>query len=206
MQEESAGIIRVLRERKEEATEVLARAMENDPGAKYVFLGDTPGYRDRIRQNSSFYGEVMLEREFPILARVHQDQIVGVAFVLEPIEKPIPTSLAESWQALKASFGPEASHRFDTFMELVEELRPAVPHMYLSTIGVEPDFQGQGHGRALIEAVHAMSESDPTSTGVGLDTDNPANVPLYEHLGYEVVKKAKLGELDVWAMFRPNGA
>ena len=31
----------------------------------------------------------------------------------------------------------------------------AAPYYYLQTLGVHPDFQAQGYGRALLDAVHA---------------------------------------------------
>ncbi|MFQ5795461.1 MAG: hypothetical protein ACE5JP_10490 [Candidatus Bipolaricaulia bacterium] len=73
-------------------------------------------------------------------------------------------------------------------------------------MGVHPETQGKGHRRALLNAIHALSEAHPTSIGVALDTENPVNVPLYKHFGYRIVKKTKLDDVDVWCMFRPNGA
>lgn len=39
------------------------------------------------------------------------------------------------------------------------------------------------------------------AVGVGLDTENPANVGLYSHLGYRQVGRAQVAEgLAVWCM------
>ena len=38
-----------------------------------------------------------------------------------------------------------------------------------------------------------------------LDTEHPANVPLYTHFGYRVVGQEQLGPVTIWSMFRPNG-
>ena len=56
----------------------------------------------------------------------------------------------------------------------------------------------------MLDAVHALSEAHPISTGMTLDTENAANVPLYAHCGYRVIAKANLEHVDVWHMFRPN--
>ena len=73
-------------------------------------------------------------------------------------------------------------------------------------IGILRDQAGRGLGRALLDAIHTMSESDPDSTGVSLTTETAANVPLYEHCGYHIVGHEQiLDGLETWGLFRPNG-
>ena len=71
-------------------------------------------------------------------------------------------------------------------------------------LGVLPGYQGQGHGGALLDAVHALAEPHPTATGVYLDTETEKNVGLYERFGYRVVGREQLADLPIWCMFRPN--
>jgi len=56
----------------------------------------------------------------------------------------------------------------------------------------------------LLDAVHAIAATHPTSVGVGLHTEHPANVELYAHFGYRVIAQAQLGNVHTWGMFRPN--
>jgi hypothetical protein len=63
-----------------------------------------------------------------------------------------------------------------------------------------------GYGRRLLDEVQALSDAHPTSTGVGLDTEKPSNVSFYEHCGYRVTGKTNLKHVDIWCMFRENGA
>ena len=72
-------------------------------------------------------------------------------------------------------------------------------------IGVHPEAQGRGYGRMLLDAVQALSEGHSTSTGVALDTENPENVPIYEHCGYRVIAETNLEGVPIWCMLRPNG-
>jgi ribosomal protein S18 acetylase RimI-like enzyme len=81
---------------------------------------------------------------------------------------------------------------------------PEDPHYFLGMIGVAPGHQGSGHGRKLLDHIHAMSEADPISTGVGLSTEDPANIPYYERAGYRVMAEVDVGEIHSWCMFRPN--
>ena len=64
------------------------------------------------------------------------------------------------------------------------------------------ECQSQGIGKALLEAVHKMSESSPQSGGVALDTENERNLGFYESLGYSVSTTTNLDRLKVWSMFR----
>ncbi|MDX1439653.1 MAG: GNAT family N-acetyltransferase, partial [Rubricoccaceae bacterium] len=80
------------------------------------------------------------------------------------------------------------------------------PHVHLNMIGVRSDKQGLGLGRMLLNAVDELSDTDSHSIGVTLSTENEANIPLYEHAGYEVVgSKAVAAELKTWAFFRKKG-
>jgi ribosomal protein S18 acetylase RimI-like enzyme len=82
--------------------------------------------------------------------------------------------------------------------------RPKKPHFYIVCVGVHPDYQGQGYGKKLIEYAHQLSEAHPTSGGTGLDTENPENVSVYKHLGFEVVETNPIHGLKMWTMFRSN--
>ena len=79
-----------------------------------------------------------------------------------------------------------------------------VPHYFLGIIGVIQVHQRKGYAKQIIEEVQRMSESHPTSQGVCLCTENPFNVPIYEHLGYKVICEADVESIHTWAMFREN--
>jgi hypothetical protein len=50
-----------------------------------------------------------------------------------------------------------------------------------------------------------MSERDAVSAGVSLTTEDPKNVALYQHFGYEVVAHDLVaGKLETWLFFRRN--
>ncbi|HRE25002.1 MAG TPA: GNAT family N-acetyltransferase [Anaerolineales bacterium] len=75
---------------------------------------------------------------------------------------------------------------------------------YLTLIGVEAAARGQGVGRRLLEAVLAEVDADTTTLGVGLDTENAANVGLYERFGFFVTRAVPLDKVTVHCMFRPS--
>jgi len=61
------------------------------------------------------------------------------------------------------------------------------PHFYLMTIGVDPKFQGQGLGGALLDAT--LAKIDAKGLPSYLESSNEKNVPLYRRHGYEVTKE-----------------
>jgi GNAT superfamily N-acetyltransferase len=81
-------------------------------------------------------------------------------------------------------------------------LRPNEPLWILGMVGVAPDRQGQGLGRAVIAPGLACADAEGAATF--LETQTARNVAFYESLGFDV-----LGEIDLpndgpthWAMRR----
>ena len=70
-------------------------------------------------------------------------------------------------------------------LEKMSGYHPAEPHWYLPLIGVEPPKQGRGLGSALLH--HALKRIDCDGRIAYLESTNPANVPLYERHGFEVI-------------------
>ena len=74
---------------------------------------------------------------------------------------------------------------------------------YLWALGADPHRRGQGLGRrAVQECVGRAAEAG--SSRLLLKTENPANVPLYEHLGFHVVDQhdVAVSGLTVWVFAR----
>ena len=79
----------------------------------------------------------------------------------------------------------------------------AFPYWYLHFVGVEPGFQGKGWGGAIIRDGLARTAADGLPTY--LETATPENVPLYQRLGFDIVKEWDVpgGGPHFWSMLRP---
>jgi ribosomal protein S18 acetylase RimI-like enzyme len=78
--------------------------------------------------------------------------------------------------------------RRETIVSVIVEkakYHPEEPHWYLQMIGVDPRLQGRGYGTALLS--YALERIDAEHGVACLDSSNPANVPLYERHGFEVM-------------------
>lgn len=88
------------------------------------------------------------------------------------------------------------------FFEQMEEHHPKTPHWYLPMIGVDPAYQGEGVGSALL--AKALERVDADGLPAYLESSNPANVPLYRRHGFEVVAEIQTADSPVmYPMARP---
>ena len=93
--------------------------------------------------------------------------------------------------------------RVDAFRKTAEKYHPkAKPHFYLMTIGVDPRFQGQGLGGALLDAT--LAKIDAKGLPSYLESSNEKNVPLYKRHGYEVTAEFRPAPdaPPLWGMWR----
>ena len=173
---------------------------------QYVWSGrgQQSAFHRQLRELFQVGCAVCLDLESPLLGCLVDAKLVGVACVTEPVDKPWPDSLRTKHERFKSVIGAEAARRMEAYEQLIGQYRPQLPNYFLGAIGVHPEAQGKGYGRNLLDAVQALSEAHPTSTGVALSTEKAENVPMYEHCGYRVTAKTNLDQVEVWGMFRPN--
>jgi ribosomal protein S18 acetylase RimI-like enzyme len=183
-----------------EASAMMARAFRDDPFVRLL----APDEAALRRMGSRFvgvvvaycarYGEVWTVRD-----------LAGAACWLPPgATSPTPWRMLRTGMlTMPFSLGITGFQRFNAVVSYAEKLHKASvagPHWYLWGLGVEPSRQGQGIGGALLRPVLERAAGQPCY----LETQNAANLPFYERLGFRV---AEAGEapgtgLTVWAMVR----
>jgi GNAT superfamily N-acetyltransferase len=139
------------------------------------------------------------------------DDLAGVAIayrVTEPVYSE--ERMAVTLGGLPEQLGIAAWARFERVAEIFEAsdapLAAAMPepHWYLDTVAVEPTRQGAGIGSALVQAVHALAETESWPTA--LLTFRARNIPFYERHDYEVVARGTepMSSLDYWGFRRAS--
>ena len=80
------------------------------------------------------------------------------------------------------------------------------PHWYLAQIGVEPSQRRQGIAARLLQPM--LARIDAAALPCYLDTENEANIAIYQRFGFQVVAEgvAPTGGPRVWAMLRAHEA
>ena len=77
------------------------------------------------------------------------------------------------------------------------------PHIFLFIMAVSKEFQGKGFRGKFLRAIIEKSELEKLR--IYLETQNEKNVSLYEHFGFNVVKKIDMPDpvnLPMWLMVR----
>ena len=93
---------------------------------------------------------------------------------------------------MERSIDPKRLQVVFTMLEQMGGYHPAEPHWYLPLIGVEPAKRGRGYGAALLR--HALERIDREGRIAYLESTNPANIPLYQRHGFEVVGTIQVDE------------
>jgi GNAT superfamily N-acetyltransferase len=195
------AVRRVSHEDVAEAAEALARAFQDDPIQTYIF--PDPDERQRL---SPVLFSVPLEYGLRFGA-VHAGE-GGAIVALPPGATEINEERAEQGGITRLAdrIGPEAAARFLEVLGVAEQMHArhaSGPHWYVMVLGVSPDIQGTGLGRALLQSIFA--EADAARLPVYLETAQPRNIAFYGHMGFAVVEQVREPKsgLDIWGFLRP---
>jgi ribosomal protein S18 acetylase RimI-like enzyme len=192
-------VVRIGKDRLGEASDVLARAFQDDPA--WVWLVPDAVRRARLLPWLFRIG-------FDVTAAdvyVTEGPVLGAARWLPPGRAamrvgPTLRALVTTPLRLGAATGP-----FLAYGRAVEQLRADVaggPHWYLAGIGVDPAAQRQGVGSALLRpGIDAAAVSGVPTV---LLTNNQGNLAFYESHGFAVVREGRTPEDGprAWAMVR----
>jgi ribosomal protein S18 acetylase RimI-like enzyme len=198
-----AQVVELGRDQRREAAEILTRALAPYPTMRWVCRSERRGFEERLRSVYRVALAMQRREGQPTLGLLEDGRLVAVAIVHDPARRMTPGSALTGllWSVLSPARSTMArGHRYET---AIARERPRDPHHFLSVIGVDPERQGRGHGRTLMDAIHARADRDPHSAGVCLDTCDPGNRSYYERFGYEIRGRCTTGPLEQWIMLRP---
>jgi ribosomal protein S18 acetylase RimI-like enzyme len=194
-------IIRLQASQIPAASEVLAKAFENDPMFSYIFPKDDGRRMGKMKQ--LFISSLRYSQPFDSIYTT--DTLKGVAIWIPPGKYPMSL-----WQTIKLGLTlpfqlgwggmGRGIQLFNKIEECHNQYMPE-PHWYLAVLGVEPVYQNQGVGGRLLEPI--LKQADGENLPCYLETDGEKNVSFYQKRGFQVVKAFELsGNLRLWAMRR----
>ena len=202
----SSDVFELDESRAEEAVDLLVLAFEEDPAYRYFCSAERPGYLRRLRILHRCMWTLMRSSGQPLWGIASGQRLAGLAMIQQPGARLAAWPQLRWLLTVALLTGPRVPWRILGDMRIAEPARPAEPHFYLLILAVHPDFQGIGCGRALLEALQARSARHSGSRGVCLETENPDNVPFYEHNGYRVLARNSYADLEIVTLFRPDGS
>jgi ribosomal protein S18 acetylase RimI-like enzyme len=184
------------------AAVMLAGAFQHDPVWNAVFGDATPAQKAYVF-------------ETPVRYSLKYGEVYAPSEALEGVASWAPGALAEftSWRILRSGAlwpamktGIQLAKKMQPIFRPIDLDRKAYmggkPYIYLQIIGVATAFQGQGFGGQLLRAL--IEKSEQAGVSLYLETETEANVSLYEHFGFTVIKEIVLPIIDLpmWEMTR----
>jgi ribosomal protein S18 acetylase RimI-like enzyme len=185
------------------AAALLTRAFDDDPLMAWVM----PDAARRGHDLRRFFAASL--RDAARFGRVDRSPDgSGAAVWLAPRRFPItPLRLLRSGHALLPIRVGLATYRrlvrLNEYALMLHHRSVASPHWYLLAIGVDPAQRGRGVGETLLRA--GLEIADGARLPAYLETSNPANLPLYERLGFRVAIQGRVPDdgPPIRAMLRP---
>ncbi|MFI6829724.1 GNAT family N-acetyltransferase [Kribbella sp. NPDC050241] len=179
----------------EPAVRTLARAFEDYPMTRMGL--DPDDYVTRLAQ----YQRLFLTEIGLAHGRVWvTDDVSAVAIWTTPsTPADVFAPHADAFEALAGSRAALVAE----YEQAMGIFRPREPVWFLGLLGVEPDLQHQGLGRAVVAP--GLSAADQDRSPAFLETQLPANLPFYESLGFVTVAELQLphdGPMH-YALYRP---
>jgi len=178
---------------------VLARAFRDNPLNRAVIGGHA---ERRLRCN-----QLGMEVHLPVAHRFgemsgawREGRLVGVLAAVPSFAWPLPAAALGTRLRLAFRQGFGVASRWAEVSRALTAQHPLGGHAYLATLGVAPEAQGQGTGRALLAAW--LAEVDAANSWAWLETDREECVPLYRAAGFEIQGQTELHGVPVSLMER----
>ena len=191
---------------REAVVETLCLAFREYPVMTFVLGRDALAADDpALTALIGFYTDRRLLRGWPVLG-VREGEVLQAAALVSRPEEPEadPAPVRAALATLAGELGDAAFERMQRFEDASDANEPETDHLFVGMLGVRPSARGRGYGRVLLDAVQEAAEGEGRD-GVCLSTEDPANLPFYRHVGFELVGQADVGGLTTWCLFRPTG-
>lgn len=189
---------------RDAAVQLLARAFRDNPLNTAVVGGRA---RRRLRANRAGTRAALESARglALVLGARRAGALVGVLVAQPPGVHPLPLPGVATQLRVLAAQGLRTARRWARVHFELERVHPREPHWYLDMVGVEPDAQRRGVGRALLDAFLARVDADGAPSY--LETDRRENLALYARAAYRVVGEERVLGVPVFRLWRrPGGA
>ena len=187
---------------RREVVQVLDDSFRDYPVMRFVLSDAGERYDAHLTALNDFFCDRRLADGGWVLGVRVDGELAGVAVLDAPEDDPgsDPEGHRRRVLRLVSAIGAGAVERLKIYDAAGDSLTPSGDYHYLGMLGVLERCQGLGIGRQLVEATQELAVASEISTGVCLHTETEKNVPLYEHLGFEVVGQADIAGLTTWCM------
>jgi ribosomal protein S18 acetylase RimI-like enzyme len=183
---------------------LIAVAFDNYPLFRFVYHDlDEESYGAALCANFEYYIALTYASGSQVVGAWAGNALVGGMMIWTPEGLEWTDNHDELTERLVTRIGADAFARLKAFDKTMVNNAPDldVLYHYLDTIAVNPDHQGKGYARDMIEYACERSRSHDQSGAVCLSTEAPNNIPLYEKLGFEQYSVAESGGVETTSFF-----
>ena len=169
------------------AIDALTLAFSVDPMARWS-LPDPAKYLATFPSIARAFGGGAFQKGTAYIA----DGFAGAALWLPPGVESDEESLMRLFDE---NTSDHVKEDLSKIFEQMEKFHPTERHWYLPMIGVDPAYQGEGLGTALM--TEALKAVDRDGLIAYLESSNPKNISLYERHGFKVIGEIQSGSSPV---------
>ena len=129
---------------------------------------------------------------------VGEDVVDGAAVWLAPEQTARFDQIEVATRPRINALTDDGGVRYATFWDWIGEHIPDEPCWFLDILAVREAARGRGLASALVG--HGLERAQAAGVPAILETGNPANVPMYAHLGFRVVEQGNApdGGPTIW--------
>ena len=178
--------------------EVIGLAFADNPSTLANVRGDRTKAR-RVMQDAVRVAKFGRSWSYALVA-VQGDAVVGALNAAEWPHCQVGTAEKIKTAPAMAWIMKSALPRAFTMMNRREARDPHEPHWHIGPIGVRPELQGHGVGKALLSAF--LTTIDELGSPAFLETDVDRNVELYESFGFVVTSRQDIVGVNTRFMWR----
>ena len=186
------------------AASILYNAYFDDPLFVDIFSCEKEGYENRLRSAIREELHAFWIAKQPIVGLFDNDRLVAVACLISP-DAAFGAGRYWHWRLkMLLTAGFFGTKQMIEKEERVRECMPAENFHMLSFIGVHPDYQDQGLGHVLMNAIDSVLIEDPNSEGVGVFVTLPKCLSFFKDGNYQLTQELEFGHITGHIMFRPR--
>jgi ribosomal protein S18 acetylase RimI-like enzyme len=180
------------------ACQVIGLAFADNPSTLATVRGDRAKARQTMQR--AMHVVKLSASHSHVLVAGQQGRLVGVLNAAQ-----WPDCQMGAWERLKTApamlraMGP-ALPRAAKMMSARARHDPGVPHWHIGPVGVHPEQQGRGVGKALLGSF--LELVDQQGSPAFLETDVDRNVRLYEQFGFTVTARQDILGINTRFMWR----
>ena len=197
-------VIRLARSQIERASEVVARAFQDDPLWKHIF---PPKIKRASGLSWLTVGAIRYAQRYGEVYTTKSVDSLAVWLSPDNTTMTLGKMLRAGMLTVPLKIGLAALARLINFQIYTDKLHKqsvSAQHWYLLLLGVEPSCQGEGIGTSLIQPAQVRADAD--GLPCYLETLNEKSIPFYQKHGYNVESEVVLpsGGLHIWALLRES--